>query len=229
MSRPQASDAKRMVRSPSRGNGDRMVAISDVSGLLSSPWALARAAEMAPIEGLGRCMDGPIHEVKADGPGFNKIDRRIASYEQRATRYGGRMINITKNRRAGSKQLPWILRGRSLRPRNEAWSVGSEDRVQKDECAKEPRSESGRRGCRRRLEPPAGVAVASNPAFSKRSICAMLLSGEHRPPIRRRFCAPAEAQIDLLQIRKIRASQFRLWAIRTEPEIFPNLVMAWRS
>jgi hypothetical protein len=55
-------------------NGDRMVAVSDFSGLLSSPWALARAAAMAPIEGLELCMDVLfIQELKADGSGFRSL------------------------------------------------------------------------------------------------------------------------------------------------------------
>ena len=37
-----------------------MVAVSDFSGLISSPWALASAAAMAPINSLERCM-APLH------------------------------------------------------------------------------------------------------------------------------------------------------------------------
>src|SRR5260370_24698175 len=46
-----------------------MVAIRDFSGLVSSPWALARAAAMAPIDSLERCI-GHLHQVEADGAGF---------------------------------------------------------------------------------------------------------------------------------------------------------------
>src|SRR5512146_1283612 len=46
-----------------------MVAIRDFSGLLSSPWALARAAAMAPMVSLERCI-GRLQQVEADGPGF---------------------------------------------------------------------------------------------------------------------------------------------------------------
>src|SRR5215210_4822127 len=45
-----------------------MVAVSDFSGLVSSIWALARAAAMAPIVSLERCIGHlQLHEVKADG------------------------------------------------------------------------------------------------------------------------------------------------------------------
>jgi hypothetical protein len=56
ISSPLERDAYRNVRSASRGNGDRIVAVSDFSGLVSSAWALARAAAIAPIESLDRCM-----------------------------------------------------------------------------------------------------------------------------------------------------------------------------
>src|SRR3954463_6710707 len=46
-----------------------MVAVSDFSGLIRSIWALARAAAMAPMVSLERCI-GHLHidEVKADCP-----------------------------------------------------------------------------------------------------------------------------------------------------------------
>src|SRR5882724_505685 len=48
-----------------------MVAIRDFSGFVSSAWALARAAAMAPIDSLERCMVHlQIHQVKTDGAGF---------------------------------------------------------------------------------------------------------------------------------------------------------------
>src|ERR1700722_2111111 len=48
-----------------------MVAMSDFSGLLSSPWALASAAAMAPMVSLERCMiDLRLHDVETDGPRF---------------------------------------------------------------------------------------------------------------------------------------------------------------
>ena len=56
ISRPLESEAYRNVLSPSRGNGDRMVATSDFSGLVSSDWALASALAIAPIDSLERCM-----------------------------------------------------------------------------------------------------------------------------------------------------------------------------
>jgi hypothetical protein len=48
-----------------------MVAISDFSGLVSSPWALASAAAMAPMVSLERCIGGlHIRDVKADSARF---------------------------------------------------------------------------------------------------------------------------------------------------------------
>src|ERR1700733_9516630 len=48
-----------------------MVPVRDFSGLESSPWALARAAAMAPMVSLERCMIGlHLHEFKADRPRF---------------------------------------------------------------------------------------------------------------------------------------------------------------
>src|SRR5260370_22186663 len=56
-----------MVRSPSRGNGERIVAVRDFSGLVSSPWALARAAAIAPMLSLERCIGAlHLHHFKAD-------------------------------------------------------------------------------------------------------------------------------------------------------------------
>src|SRR6476660_3358015 len=68
MSSPLESDAYRKVRSFSLGNGDRIVATSDFSGLVSSDWALARALAMAPIDSLERCMFRlHLKEVETDG------------------------------------------------------------------------------------------------------------------------------------------------------------------
>src|SRR5437762_2200290 len=48
-----------------------MVAVRDFSGLVSSPWALANAAAMAPMVSLERCIGHlRIHQVKADGARF---------------------------------------------------------------------------------------------------------------------------------------------------------------
>src|ERR1700674_5157873 len=51
-----------------------MVAVSDFSGLVISDWALARAAAMAPIESLERCI-ARLHfqEIEADGAGFRAL------------------------------------------------------------------------------------------------------------------------------------------------------------
>src|ERR1700693_6383511 len=48
-----------------------MVAVRDFSGLVSSPWALARADAMAPMGLLERCMaDLRVQDIKANGAGF---------------------------------------------------------------------------------------------------------------------------------------------------------------
>src|SRR5262249_26343305 len=69
MSNPLDSGAYRKGRSASRGKGDRMVATSDFSGLVSSTCALARAAAMVAIVSLERCMAADLRaqDIKADG------------------------------------------------------------------------------------------------------------------------------------------------------------------
>src|SRR5262249_30340880 len=51
-----------------------MVAVRDFSGLISSAWAMARAAAIAPIVSLDRCM-ATLHgeDVKADGARFRTL------------------------------------------------------------------------------------------------------------------------------------------------------------
>src|SRR5215831_6184349 len=74
MSRPLDNGAYRKLRSPSRGKGDRMVATSDFSGLVSSACALASAAAMVPIVSLERCM-AALHaqDIKAYRTGFGSF------------------------------------------------------------------------------------------------------------------------------------------------------------
>src|SRR5229473_87738 len=51
-----------------------IVALRDFSGLESSPWALARAAAMAPMVSLERCIgDLRIYKVKTDGTRFGAL------------------------------------------------------------------------------------------------------------------------------------------------------------
>src|SRR5450631_2658335 len=51
-----------------------MVAVNDFSGLVSSPWAFAKAVAMAPMVSLLRCIGQlRVHEVKADSPGFGAL------------------------------------------------------------------------------------------------------------------------------------------------------------
>src|SRR3954451_4742556 len=70
-SKPVDNDAYRKVRSPSRGNGERIVALSDFSGLASSIWALASAPAIAPMVSLERCMGRlRLLQIKTDGAGF---------------------------------------------------------------------------------------------------------------------------------------------------------------
>src|ERR1019366_7739889 len=55
----------------SRGRSTRMVAVSDFSGLVSSAYALASAAAIAPMVSLDRCI-ARLHaaqQIKTDRPG----------------------------------------------------------------------------------------------------------------------------------------------------------------
>src|SRR6516225_5146440 len=74
MSRPLDNGAYRKLRSPSRWKGDRIVATSDFSGLVSSACALASAAAMVPIDSLQRCM-AALHaqDIKAHRTGFRSL------------------------------------------------------------------------------------------------------------------------------------------------------------
>src|SRR5689334_16884224 len=74
MSRPLAREAYRNVLSLSRGKGEWMVATRDFSGLLSSAWAFASAAAIAPMVSLLRCMgDLQIEEIETDGSGLGAL------------------------------------------------------------------------------------------------------------------------------------------------------------
>src|ERR1700681_375770 len=51
-----------------------MVAVSDFSGLVSSPWALASAAAMAPMDSLERCIGRlHLHQVEAERTAFRPL------------------------------------------------------------------------------------------------------------------------------------------------------------
>ena len=60
------------VRCGSRGKGDRIVATSDFSGLVSSTCALASAAAMVAMVSLERCIAASLQVQKIDchGAGF---------------------------------------------------------------------------------------------------------------------------------------------------------------
>src|ERR1019366_6551650 len=76
MSSPLDNGAYRKVRSPSRGNGDRIVAVSDFSGLVISDCALASAAAMAPIDSLERCITPPPPErMEVNRPELERLAR----------------------------------------------------------------------------------------------------------------------------------------------------------
>src|SRR4051794_38098694 len=70
-SNPVDKEAYRKLRSPSRGNGEWIVAVSDFSGFCSSIWAFAKAAAIAPMVALDR---GMTHlrflEIKTNSAGF---------------------------------------------------------------------------------------------------------------------------------------------------------------
>src|ERR1035437_834415 len=66
-----------------------MVAIRDFSGLLSSPWALASAAAMAPMVSLERCMVRlHLHHLKADRPRFGPFGAQAMA---------GRLLGILRD------------------------------------------------------------------------------------------------------------------------------------
>src|SRR5215468_4411784 len=74
MSRPLDNGAYWKLRSPSRWKGDRIVATSDFSGLVSSACALESAAAMVPMDSLERCM-AALHaqDIKAHRTGFGSF------------------------------------------------------------------------------------------------------------------------------------------------------------
>src|SRR5262245_35947382 len=68
MSSPLESGAYRKLRSLSPGRPERMVAVSDFSGLMSSACALARAEASAATDSLDRGMDNlRIQDIKTYG------------------------------------------------------------------------------------------------------------------------------------------------------------------
>ena len=57
-----------------------MVAVRDFSGLAISAWALARAAAIAPMLVLERCMASLlVQHFKADGAGFRSLGPHAVS------------------------------------------------------------------------------------------------------------------------------------------------------
>src|ERR1035437_3963150 len=108
-----------------------MVAMRDFSGLLSSPWALASAAAMAPMVSLERCIGQlRIHEVKADGPRFGPFGAQtvpngllgILRHQLFQVGLGAFMFLVG---RAGS-----AVHGRELRPRVGGAHIDDADRFQ---------------------------------------------------------------------------------------------------
>src|SRR5689334_13241950 len=80
MSRPLESGAYRKLRSSSRGNGERRVAVSDFSGLVSSACALASAAAMAPMVSLERCIGPlPLDHIEAHRAGLRALGANAVS------------------------------------------------------------------------------------------------------------------------------------------------------
>src|SRR6266545_7847378 len=74
MSSPLESGAYRKLRSLSPGRPVRIVAVSDLSGLMSSVWALAKAAASAATDSLDRGMgDLRLQHVKANGARFRAL------------------------------------------------------------------------------------------------------------------------------------------------------------
>ena len=72
-----------------RESGERMVAVSDFSGLASSVCALASAPAIAPIVSLERCMTGlRLEQIEADGAGFRALG---------ANAMAGRLLGIFRH------------------------------------------------------------------------------------------------------------------------------------
>jgi hypothetical protein len=85
-----------------------------------------------------------------------------------------------------------------------------------------PRSETGRRRSRRNaLRHGLAVAIGSDPSFSKdiESLVTILLSGGGGKPIGEFARQAAEAEMDLLRIRKLRASRFNAVFGSSEPKL----------
>jgi hypothetical protein len=86
-----------------------------------------------------------------------------------------------------------------------------------------PRSEAGRRRSRRNaFRHGLAIAIASDPAFSSEiEVLAKVLSGDiGRQPVGEFARQVAEAEIDLLRIRKARASQFS--SVIGNPDVQPE-------
>src|SRR5262245_35317084 len=69
MFNPVDISAKRKEPPASRGKGDRMVPTTDFSGLVSSTWALARAAAIVAIVSLERCMAAALRAQNIEAHG----------------------------------------------------------------------------------------------------------------------------------------------------------------
>src|SRR5258705_5225699 len=87
-----------------------MVATSDFSGLVSSAWALASAAAMAPIVSLERCMARlHVHEIEAHRPGFGALgpdpvpDRLLGVLRHDALEFALSPFMLEKCRAGGAK------------------------------------------------------------------------------------------------------------------------------
>src|SRR4030088_1455698 len=118
ISSPLESGAYRSARSASRESRPRMVAPSDFSGLVSSAWAFASAAAIAPIVSLERCMGRlHVHEIEAHRPGFGALgpdpvpDRLLGVLGHDGLEVGLGPFMLEKCRAGGAKY------GRQIGPR----------------------------------------------------------------------------------------------------------------
>src|SRR5712671_27008 len=110
ISSPLESGAYRNVRSASRGSRPRIVATRDFSGLVSSAWALASAAAIAPMVSLERCMARlHVHEIEAHRPGLGALgpdpvpDRLLGVLRHDGLKFSFGPFMLEKSRAGGAK------------------------------------------------------------------------------------------------------------------------------
>src|SRR5262249_26138207 len=121
-----------------------MVPLSDFSGLVSSPCALASAAAIAPIVSLDRCIGASVdlHEFEAHGAGFrslgaNAVPKRLLGVLRHEPLEFGFGFFVLEKGLAGAAE-----NRRELGPRVRTAHIDDADRCEPRSCrvdAEEPR------------------------------------------------------------------------------------------